>query len=423
MLERFYIKPETVDRIRGSWIGAGIEQYVVWLTEQKYSPRCVFRRVPLIMRFGQFARDRGATKWEELPAHVEDFLTSDLEQRLPRRASPAVRKQLAKEARNPIQQLLRIIVPGFVGLGRSHKPANPFEDCAPRFLEYACQERGLRESTIYHYKHALWRFHAYLRSINLTDIRHLSPPVVSGFVVEYGKRGLSWASLRNACGVIRVFLRYLHREGVLAKDFSRIAEHPPAYRFSTIPRSITWDEVRRMLEQVDRRTPAGKRDYAMLLLLVTYGLRGHEVAALTLDDVDWRNDRLRIPERKAGHSTAYPLSAAVGQALLDYLKNGRPQTKDRHIFFRSVAPCRPVKSAIVSSRTARYLRKAGVLVPRPGSHTLRHTCVQRLVDNDIPFKVIGDYVGHRVPASTQIYTKVAVEALREVALGDGEEVL
>ena len=104
-------------------------------------------------------------------------------------------------------------------------------------------------------------------------------------------------------------------------------EWPQAYRLSDIPRSITWSEVRDVLAGVDRRTPAGKRDYAILLLLVSYGLRGREVAALTLDDIDWKRERLAVPERKAGHSTAFPLSATVGEAIIDYVRHGRPQTK------------------------------------------------------------------------------------------------
>src|SRR5438094_3667643 len=93
-----------------------------------------------------------------------------------------------------------------------------------------------------------------------------------------------------------------------------------------------------VLSGVDRRAPCGKRDYAMLLLLATYGLRGCEVAALTLHDIDWRNDRLKISERKAGNSTAYPLSTVVGAAIVDYLKNGRPVSKDRQLFLRALAP-------------------------------------------------------------------------------------
>jgi site-specific recombinase XerD len=108
---------------------------------------------------------------------------------------------------------------------------------------------------------------------------------------------------------------------------------------------------------------------------------------------------------------------------VDYLQNGRPQTTDRHVFFRAVAPQQPITEAAVSSRAAHYLRKIGIAVPRAGSHTLRHTCVQRLVDAEFDLKVIGDYVGHRSTASTEIYTKIDIETLRDVACGDGEEVL
>src|SRR5206468_8432742 len=194
------------------------------------------------------------------------------------------------------------------------------------------QETGLRETSIAHYQHYLRKFASYLQTIQLNDLKDLSPPVLSGFVVEFSQK-VRWASLRNACGVLHVFLRYLYRERTLDRDLSSAVERPQTYRLSNIPRSIGWDEVRRMLEAVDRRTPKGKRDYAILLLLVSYGLRAREVAALTLDDIDWRNERFRIPERKAGHSTMYPLSSIVGEAILEYLKQGRPQTTDRHIFF------------------------------------------------------------------------------------------
>jgi integrase len=160
--------------------------------------------------------------------------------------------------------------------------------------------------------------------------------------------------------VLRVFLRYAHREGLVGTDLSRTVEWPQVYRLSSIPRSISWTEVGRVLAGVDRRTASGKRDYAILLLLVTYGLRGREVAALTLDDIDWKRERLAVPERKAGHSTAFPLSKAVGEAVVDYLQHGRPKTTDRHVFFRSAAPVRPIGSAAVSARAARYLLRAGV---------------------------------------------------------------
>ena len=110
----------------------------------------------------------------------------------------------------------------------------------------------------------------------------------------------------------------------------------------------------------------------------------------------------------------------MGEAIVAYLKSGRPQTDHRCLFFRHLAPHVPLTHAAVSGRASHYLHKAGVCVRRAGSHTLRHTCVQRLVDSGFPLKTIGDYVGHRSASSTEIYAKVAVETLRDIALGDGE---
>jgi len=219
-----------------------------------------------------------------------------------------------------------------------------------------------------------------------------------------------------------VFLRYLHRQGVLARDVSGTVEAPPVYRLATIPRSITWDEVRQLLDTVDRRTVVGRRDYAMLLLLVTYGLRAREVAALALDDVDWRYDRLRVPERKAGHSTAYPLSPLVGQAIVEYLKAGRPATSARQIFFRTVAPFEPITHSAVSCRAAHYLRQAGIVVPRPGSHTLRHYAfaVRTLLrwyrsglDPSARLLPLSTFLGHVSPVSTAVYLTITPELLGE----------
>lgn len=225
---------------------------------------------------------------------------------------------------------------------------------------------------------------------------------------------------RNLCGTVRVFLRSCHREGQVAEDLSAAVTTPQFYRLADLPRSITWEEVRRMFAAVDRRTARGCRDYAMLLLLVTYGLRAHEVARLTLDDVDWPRERVRIAERKAGHWTTYPLATVIAEALIAYLKRGRPTTSDRHLFFRTVGPRAPITSAAIAASVGHYLRMAGIPVHRAGSHTLRHTCVQRLVDAEFAPKVIGDYVGHRSVASTAVYAKIALHALRDVALGDGE---
>lgn len=230
-------------------------------------------------------------------------------------------------------------------------------------------------------------------------------------------------SLNVTCAALRSFLRYLFRERITRRDLSMAVERPRTYRLSDVPRSVAVGDVERTLGMVDRRSVVGRRDYAMLMLLVVYGLRAREVAALTLDDIDWKTTVLHIRGRKAGHAAVYPLAVEVGEAVIDYLQRGRPETSDRRIFFRTRAPRAAITHRIVSGRARFYLRKAGVEVARPGSHTLRHSCAQRLVDAEFSLKVIGDYLGHRRAASTRIYSKVAIEALREVALGDGEAIL
>jgi len=420
MLEKYFVKPQTVDRIRAHWLGEPAERYVTWLHEQGYGARNVFRRVPLLLRFGAHAQTNGAKTWGELPQHVQSFVEGWTREHGLNRRTERTRKSVAHEVRGPIEQMIRLLVPGFALTGR-RKPF-PFAEQAPGFVAHLRDERGLRPATLLTYQHFLRHLESYLKDIHAGSLGELSPTILSAFVAKRSE-GWGMSMVGGLCGALRVFLRYLFREKVISKDISQTIEGPKKYRLSSIPRSISWTEVERMLTAVDRRSAVGRRDYAILLLLVTYGLRGREVAALTLDDIDWERERLKVPERKAGHSTAYPLSPIVGQAIVDYLKHGRPQATDRYIFHRVMAPLAPMTDGAVSGRASYYLHKAGVPVPRPGSHTLRHTCVQRLIDAHFPLKVIGDYVGHASAESTAIYAKVSLENLREVAVGDGEEVV
>jgi site-specific recombinase XerD len=419
MLERYFVKPSTVDRIRGSWLAPEIERYVEWMAAQGYAIRNVYRRVPILCHFAEFAKLHGSIDLKSASTLIEEFALHWLASHGSHCMALGARCKISEEARNPVRQMLRLALEGHVTAARTRK-LFPFEDQAPGFLRYLREERGLREATIYKYVHCLNGFAGFLKRSGVTLLTELSPALLAAFVVDTAPK-LACTGKRDLCGMIRVFLRFCHRQQVITKDLSDAVEMPQSYRLADVPRSITWDEVRRMLEAVDRRTVLGRRDYAILLLLVTYGLRAHEVAKLTLDDIDWKRERLQIPERKAGHWTAYPLANVVAEALIEYLRSGRPQTEDRHVFFRVLAPRSPITNGAVSATVAKYLRKAGVQVRRAGAHTLRHTCVQRLIDAEFPLKTIGDYVGHRSPQSTEIYSKVAIATLREVAMGDGEE--
>lgn len=418
MLEQYFVKVSTIDRIHACWLAPQIERYVEWMHSEGYAARNVFNRVPLLCHFADFAKQHGATDLVGAASKVEDFVTYWATQHATNWKSSATRRKFLSVTGNPVRQMLRLALEGHVTVQRPQKPF-PFKTDAPGFVEHLRAERGLRESTVSHYRHYLTCFSNYLQHVLLTSLGDLSPALLASFVVDTAPT-LSRTSRRDLMGCLRVLLRFCYRERLTSKDLSGTVEMPQSFRLADVPRSITWDEVRRLLEGVDRRTVCGRRDYAILLLLVTYGLRGHEVAKVTLDDIDWDRERLRIPDRKAGHSTAYPLAGVVAEALIDYLKHGRPETADRHFFFRILAPQAPITNGAVSSRVAVHLEKAGVKVHRPGAHTLRHTCVQRLIDAEFPLKTIGDYVGHRSSESTRIYTKVALASLREVAMGDGE---
>ena len=421
MLEKYYVRPQAVDRIRASWIGSEIERYVVWLAEQGYSHATVRCRVPVLFAFGEFAWAGGAGSVGDLPAHVEAFVAERVPAYRAAQLSAVAARERVKNVRVPIEQMLRLVVPGFTRRRRALLDV-PFIDELPGFFDYLLCERGLRPSSLQGYGCYLRSFERYLGRVGVKQLVELSPALISMFVAERSA-GLAKASVGLLCGALREFLRYAYRQGVLAGDLSKTVDRPRTYRLSDIPRSISRVEVSQVLACVDRSSTRGKRDYAALLLLATYGLRSREIAALTLDHIDWRRGRLSVPERKGGHSTAFPLSSSVGEALVDYLKHGRPQSAERHVFFMAFAPVRPISHTAVSKLATKYLLKAGIQVPRPGSHTLRHSCVQRLVDADFSLKTIGDFVGHRSPKTTEIYTKVAVESLREIALGDGEEVL
>lgn len=421
MLEQYFVKPETIDKIRNSWIGSPIERYVCWLSEKGYSSSSIIRRVSKLLQFGEYAKARGAKNWDELPSHAQAFIDHWVAQHGKNCKSRAAVRSVANEASNPIQQMLRIALPGFIGL-RSKRGKRYKLEYMLRFIDYLKEERGLKPTTIRNYQHYLWRVDEYLDRVGVTELSQLSPAIISALITD-ASFSSGKEALYGVCNVLRLLLRYLQREKIINRDLSATVEQPQKYRLSEIPRSINWDQVRLMLETVDCRTPVGKRDYAILLLLVTYGLRAREIASLTLDDIDWKRERILVSERKAGHSTAYPLAPVVGNAIIDYIQRGRPQTTDRHLFFRPKAPQKPMTHSSVSLRATLYLKRAGIPVPRPGSHTLRHTCVQKLLEANIPLKTIGDYVGHRSASSTRIYTKIDVDGLREVALGDGEDVL
>ena len=420
MLERYYTLPTSVDRIRALWLGPAIDRYATWLAERRISGARGRGCIEVLIQFDRFAQEHGAREWNSLPAVVDSFVAYRLQQHRRRSRGRRTVQTLRSMFRLPVEQLLRLVVPGYVGTVR--RLAWPFSESTPHFPEYLRHERGLRSPSIQGYAHHLRALERYLSRAGIATLSQLTPRLLTDFLTARAHQ--IHARQLGGCGsILRVFLRYLHREGILARDLSRAVPRGRVYRDAAVPRAIPWSDIERMVTSIDQRSPLGKRDYAILLLLATYGLRANEVASLKLDDLDWRSAQFRVVERKAGNTTVYPLGSKAGDAIVTYLREARPQCSDRHVFLTVRAPFRPLMYWDVSQRAAWHLRRAGVRIPRAGSHTLRHSCVQRLVEADVPFKVIGDYVGHRTDVATQIYAKVAVPKLRQLVLGEAEDIL
>jgi integrase/recombinase XerD len=238
---------------------------------------------------------------------------------------------------------------------------------------------------------------------------------IEAFVRGVGKR-LSRASLQHTVAQLRGFLRFLASSGVVRPGFDRQIDTPRVYRQEQLPRSLPWPTVRRLLDSIDRRTRLGLRDYTMLFLIATYGLRACEIVTLTLDAIDWRGRRLHVPQRKMGTPLVLPLTDAAGTVLLRYLRRGRPSSPHRELFLRERAPAGILKPTAVSEVFQKAVRGSGLSIPFHGPHCLRHSRAVSLLRRGVGLKTLGDLLGHRTAESTCAYLRLATDDLREVAL-------
>jgi len=236
-------------------------------------------------------------------------------------------------------------------------------------------------------------------------------------------RGLTRKSLKDVAERLRSLLNHLHRTGRTAADLSQHVIAPLLYAYEGIPSALSSDQISIVLKSVRKdRSPMGLRDYAILQLLATYGLRSGEISRLRLEDIDWRADILHIRRSKTGDHSLLPLFEAVGEALIEYLRHGRPETDVREIFVRTRAPYVPMVR--IYNEVSRRIEAAGITPSgKRGPHIFRHARAVSLLRASVPRKLIGDVLGHRSTESTIPYLKLATEDLRAIALEiPGQEV-
>lgn len=283
--------------------------------------------------------------------------------------------------------------------------------------EYVCHlrdVRGFATSSLSHHRRASKSFLDHLEAKQI-PVASLQPSDVEGYVGQTGKR-LSRGSLQHEIAALRGLLRFLGAEGRAPGGLGGQIDTPRLYRLEQLPRALPWDTVTALLKSIDRTTSIGLRDYAMFLLIATYGLRASEVVAIGLNDIGWRNGILRIHQRKTSSPLELPLTNEVSAALVKHLRRTPPPTPYRRIFLRMRAPIGLLKPTAITEAFQSLVRRSGLSVPFEGPHCLRHSFAVHLLKNGTPLKTIGDILGHRTAESTSMYLRLATGDLREVAL-------
>jgi len=288
---------------------------------------------------------------------------------------------------------------------------------APILREYAVylRQHGRSQKTLtnhlWHLDHLLkllQRRRRTLRGIRLEDIDAL---------IEERRRHCSLRTLVDVCHVVRSFLRFLHISGRLKLDLAQ-SIRAPVRTIHRPPRALPWQAVQRILRGIKRTSVQGRRDYAMLLMMCTYGCGAGELIRLRCRDINWQGQKLQLVRPKTGNEILLPLLPAVARAVADYLRHGRPtRMSTEAVFVRLLPPYVPLSSAsAVRHCLQRHAQRAGVTAAFLGSHALRHTHACRQMQIGTSTKLIGDILGHRDPESTSAYLRVSIEHLRRLAL-------
>ncbi len=285
-----------------------------------------------------------------------------------------------------------------------------------------CQQKGYSKCTLKHYSKISETLMSYLES---QDIQQ-SCNILAKHIIDYIKTlsGYSYKTVElQLCG-LRSFLRYLYASSLNSADLSKAIPAMKARKQNRIPSVWSQENVTKLLDAIDTGNPAGKRDYAILLLVTRLGLRTIDIKRLQLKHLKWRDNRIELLQSKTKIPLSLPLLPDIGWAIIDYLKNGRPKVASPYLFLRHLAPLEPFSDEDhLHQIVAKYMRLAKIsMYPKKkrGMHSLRHTLASRLLEENTPLPIIADILGHISSDSTAVYLKVDISKLRECALDPRE---
>jgi len=371
------------------------------LAQQGYRRKAVTDQVRLLAHLSRWLGGKGLGTADLSSSLLENFLSE--------RRSQGYRLWLSPKALVPLTEYLN-------GIGVTIRAARPEPDAAElllaRYGEYLLGTRGLSRNSARGYVDTVRAFVASRLIGAELDWTSLQPADVRSFVLSTC-RSRSVGSAKLVTTALRSLLGYVHVEGLTPAPLRDAVPAVAGWRLAGLPRSLKPGEARRLLAACDRRTAAGRRDFAMLMLLARLGLRAGEVRALELEDIDWHAGELLI-RGKGPRLERLPLPDDVGEALGAYLRRGRPATaQGRTVFVRVRAPHRPLSSGGVTQAVMAAAARAGL--GRVSAHRLRHTVATEMVRAGVSLPDVGQVLRHRRLATTAVYAKVDRERLRLLA--------
>jgi integrase/recombinase XerD len=311
-----------------------------------------------------------------------------------------------------LQPLLDYLAPlGVLPVPQEVRP-DAVEELLCRYGDYLFGERGLTAGTVRGYVDCVRPFVVTRARGDVLDLAGVTAADVTGFVLATCP-GRAVGSAKLIVCALRSLLTWLHLTGAVPASLATAVPSVAGWRLSGLPKGLEPAQLRRLLGACDRRTPTGRRDYAIMLLLARLGLRAGEVARLGLDDIDWRRGEIAILG-KGNRSERLPMPADVGAATAAYLRRGRPDTAEgRSVFVRVHAPHRALTTGGVTMVVFDAAQRAGL--GKMHAHRLRHTAATAMLRAGSPLAEVGQVLRHRSPLTTAIYAKVDRDALAVLA--------
>lgn len=291
-------------------------------------------------------------------------------------------------------------------------PSTPVDELVADYVAWLVVERGLAAPTVLRYERLARRFlRERAAEVGAGFAENLTGADVVAFLVRECSR-LTVGAAKGRVAELRSLLRFLYLKGLTPLAMATAVPPVAGWHDTRVPTGIAPSDVQRLLDGCDRTDPVGVRDFAILMLVARLGLRSAEVARLELGDIDWRGGEI-VVRGKARRQDRLPLPSDVGEALSNYLCEARPSTSIRQVFLACKAPTRAIRPDLVSGVTVRACERAGV--PRVGAHRLRHALATELLRRGATLVEVSQVLRHRDLATTAIYAKVDLGALRQVA--------